>query len=29
MIKTLGPAHLEAVNALLNTSKNYVKSSLD
>lgn len=29
MIKKLGPAHIEAVNALLNTSKNYVKSSLD
>jgi len=29
MIKTLWPAHIEAVNALLNTSKNYVKSSLD
>ena len=29
MIKWLWPVHLEAVNALLNTSKNYVKSSLD
>lgn len=29
MIKSMWPAHLEAVNALLNTSKNYVKSSLD
>ena len=29
MIKKLWPLHVEAVNALLNTSKNYVRSSLD
>lgn len=29
MIWELWPAHVQAVNALLNTSKNYVKSSLD
>ena len=29
MIKELWPLHMEAVNWLLNTSKNYVKSSLD
>lgn len=29
MIGELWPAHVQAVNALLNTSKNYVKSSLD
>ena len=29
MIKWLWPIHVEAVNALLNTSKNYVQSSLD
>ena len=28
-LKKLWPAHIEAVNALLNTSKNYVKASLD
>lgn len=29
MIKEMWPVHIDAVNALLNTSKNYVKSSLD
>lgn len=29
MVKDLGIVHVEAVNALLNNSKNYVKSSLD
>ena len=29
MINELGPIHVDAVNALLNNSKNYVKSSLD
>ena len=29
MVKELGTVHVEAVNALLNNSKNYIKSSLD
>lgn len=29
MVEELGPIHVDAVNALLNNSKNYVKSSLD
>lgn len=29
MVKEMGTVHVEAVNALLNNSKNYIKSSLD